>query len=209
MNAQQPYENIERLRTGRLLTPRDMDTVGTTLTKVPDFNGYALLLSLPDVHLRHLEQARNKVPIRFTLYPMRTGYMLAVVTIQSGNFQARAAIPLIGEQSLAWLDWCIQNKTLACFVDVPETNQLALLQSPHPFPDAKAMRALVHVPEDLTAEDVLGALVPATLELLKNETLSSYLPGETVDEVQLFVISNVLEGPEYIRTMEDAVGPMH
>jgi hypothetical protein len=67
------------------------------------FDGFMLQVPISDAYVRELEQSGAEPAMRFPLYPLPFGLMLALPTLQAGTFQRRVAVRVVDRKACDWV----------------------------------------------------------------------------------------------------------
>jgi hypothetical protein len=109
-----------------------------------DRDEYLLELKVSDAYLFHFEQpGPTKIGVRFHLFPLPSGVMLAVPTIQIGGIQTRVAVPLFDKKSMAWARWCLGSKKVTWLLDCGEKHKVVSLSISQNFLEAHELLELI------------------------------------------------------------------
>ena len=113
-----------------LLTPHRLREELATLKQKPMRDGYALMTSLPDAAVRCLESRLIPHNAGLSLYETRGGRACALLLVQAGPMLLRILVPLGTTDARSWLLEGLNRGFYLVVVDVPEVDQLTLVQAP-------------------------------------------------------------------------------
>lgn len=182
-----------RVGTAKLLDPTAVRALAHTLKQLPQLDGFGLLVNLTDRDLRRLEHS-NPARLRFPIYPLACGVMLAVPTLQVGEFQLRVAVPLFDAKACAWANWCIEAQRVRWLLDVDETNQTAVADMPQEFPLIPAVKRLIAKSrQDADIAHLAREMVTAAAALVEDDAIASCIEKVAVRDVRLAVVGDFAE----------------
>lgn len=194
MNTNEAFRIAQPIGGAELLGPAEVHALGLTLKQRPELGGYGLRVNLTDEDLCRFEQPAAPRGLRFPIYPMPCGVMLAVPTLQVGELQLRIAVPLFDAKACAWVNWCIQSQRVRWLFDVDETHQTAMADMQQEFPDESMVRGLIRQSrQDVDIVYLARNMASATMALVEDEAVASCVEGVHVRDVRLAIVGDFAE----------------
>lgn len=194
MNFADALDLSSRIHLARILSPNHVALAQESLVQRPNLPSYLIQTTLPDRVVKRLElQAASPIWPRFTVFPLPCGAMLAVATVQAGDFQLRTAVPLVDALSYAWLDSYVPHGELRWLIEVPERRQAALVRTLCPPKDVDGLRATLARARTPSAEELVMNLGDACGRLVLPNALDSCSPGVAVKQVHVAMVWPALD----------------
>lgn len=206
MNPTDARDASSRIHLARIQSPARMAREHASLMRRADLPPVFIQTSLPDdVATRLHGQVDSPLWPRFTVFPLDCGPMLAVATVQPGDFQLRTAVPLVDLFAHTWLDTCIARGELVWLVEVPERREPVLVRTLCPFSNVKELRAVLAQARTPSPEDLVINLADACGWLTQPDAVESCAPGVTVHHVHVAMVWRALAQPEMQAVVDAAV----
>ena len=197
-----------RVGGAKLLGPAEVHALGLTLKQRPEFDGFGLRVNLSDTQVRGFERHGARQALRFPVYPLPSGVMLAVPTLQVDNLQVRIAVPLFDDKACNWANWCVKAQKVRWLVDIEEVNQTALVDLEQDFPEPRVVLELIRRSRrDAEMEALACDMVSAVAALAADETIPSCVAGMPVSDVRLGVVGDFAEQFAAREVLERHAGP--
>lgn len=179
-----------RISKARLLSPEESRRESLDMRQRPDLNGYLLHLGLSNALVTKIEEDKLR-GIRFPIYPLRCGVMLAVPTVQAGDLQVRVAVPLIDQKSVDWARDCVLSQRIRWLFEITETRQTALLQVERAFPNAQDAIALIAKSRrEMSSEALTKDMTSMLTVLVHDEAIDSCVKGVVVKDVRVGLVDD-------------------
>lgn len=194
----------EEERKAYLLSPREFQQELDTLKQKPRIERYALITQLPDRVVRSFEDP--KIPQRTALqvYATEADRPCALLQVQSGLILLELLVTLGTDKARTWLAEGLRLEEFVVALEVPETNQLAVVQARLPSQPSAAdlVRAVEEVKTRwaMRTQEEFAALLADVQHLVRVVELrprKSLLPGLSVGETWCAVAPE-LPFPEFL-----------
>lgn len=209
VNPTDALDASSRIHLASIMSPERVKRQHASLVQCPDLPPYLIQTSLPDDVVTRLDrQVDSRVWPRFTVFPLASGPMLAVATVQAGDFQLRTAIPLVDLLAYAWLDTCIEREELAWLVEVPGHRQAMLVRKSCPFSNVENLRALLAQAQTPAPEELVINLATACSSLTQPDIIDSCIPGVAVKHAHVAMVWQALARPEMQAAVDAAVAAL-
>lgn len=207
LNAIDAFQMARRVAGAKLLDPAELHALARTLKQRPELRGYGLRVHLTDEDLCRFEQTGAPRGLRFPIYPMPCGVMLAVPTLQVGELQLRVAVPLFDAKARAWANWCIESQRVRWLFDIDETHQTAMAEMLQEFPDETMVRGLIgQSRQDADIVHLARNMVSATTALVDDDAVASCVEGVEVRDVRLAIVGDFAEQFAARAVLEERAG---
>lgn len=198
----------QRVGGAKLLGPAEVHALGLTLKQRPELGGFGLRVNLSDKQLRSFERHGARQALRFPVYPLPSGVMLAVPTLQVDNLQVRIAVPLFDDKACSWANWCVRAQRVRWLVDIEEVNQTALVDLQQDFPEPRVVLELIERSQrDADMEALARDMVSAVAALAGDDAIPSCVGGMQVRDVKLGVVGDFAEHFAAREVLERHAGP--
>jgi hypothetical protein len=196
---------IPYIREAQVLEPDTTHEAHEILQASHSHDGYLLHIDVSEREAHRLQSKDNEHTFRFPVYPAPSDAMVAVPTIQVGDFQLRIAVPLVDDKTVAWARWCIASKKVSFLFRVKETNKYIGLNVAQEFPESEILLGLIEYSRrDITRDEFAFDMSCMLQPLSEPKTIDSRITGIEISEVCLAVVADLKE-----RFKEDLTQTQH
>jgi hypothetical protein len=185
-------ELAERMVHGTILTPGELQAAAQGLKQRPELNGYAITGWVSEAEAALLEDQQMERGVRFTLYPLPCGVLVAVSTFQAGPMQLRWFVPLVDERPRAWLQWSIAHSTVAALLEVGDGRQVTWCHLPLPFDRRAELEELLAQPITAECADAFTEAAAVNAHFAQDDAVPSCVPGVQVTQVRVVAVCDGL-----------------
>lgn len=164
---------------------------------------YALYLSLPDGSARVFKECEKPVVIDCSVFQMKADFRVALIVMQAESLQARVVVPICDAKSRAWLEQCVMQSSLICFLSAQGTSRYRRFDSDVSFSNADAVLADIRRTEGASGQEVLLAIGSSLPDIAEPGAVPSYISGTAVGEVNVCVVRDFFNTTECLQAVEE------
>lgn len=181
-----------RIVKGRILTPGELHTAASGLKQRPDLTGFALTGWVSEAEAALLESPDATRGVRFQLYPLPCGAIVAVSTLQANELQLRWYVPLIDSRPREWLRWSIAHSTLAALLEIGVGRQVTWCSLPLPFEPRRELEELLATPGNIDCAAAFAEAAMVNGYFAYDDAVSSCVPQVEVKQVRVVSVCDGL-----------------
>lgn len=185
-----------RIHCAGILAPEQMSRYHSSMARRLDPDLYVVRTSLPIEVVSRLEQRASEALVaQFAPFPLPSGPMLAVATLQVDDLQLRTAVPLVDLVAHAWLDERIARRKASWLLQTPARRRPVLVTATCPFPDVGELRACLAQARTPVPEYLVTDLAQACGWLAQRGAIGSCALGTAVRQVHVAMVWRALSEP--------------
>lgn len=184
------------LSLGWLLTPKEFSQDCLTLVQRPLYDGWALAAQMPDALVRMMQSPLVPNGAGLALMVSQQGVRYPIVTLQSAGLQVRIVLSLADVATREWLRAVTAAGSITVALEVPETNQIAVVDMPCKVRSRKEVEEFIRGHVELDRQTLLADAAYMLRGLAHMDATPSIIPRFKTQEVRLVAAIEMGSGRE-------------
>lgn len=168
---------------------------------------YALYLSLPESSVRLFKEIERPVVWDLAVFQMKADFRVAFLVLQAESLQVRVVIPLCDEKSRLWIDHCVMQSRITCFIAEQDSSRYRRFDSLLILPDAESLLNSVFQCSTASAFEMLLAISSSLRSIAEPASVPSYIPDTAVEQVNVYIVRDFFNIDECLEAMEEFKRP--
>lgn len=173
---------------GWLLTPGEFARDCLAMKQRPHFDAWSLATQLPDETVRVLQSPLVPKASKVDVMASEQGILYPVITLQSAALQMRLLLSLASSFTQEWLRAVTTSGTVHISLEIPETNQVAVVSMPCTLRAGAAVESLIRECKVVDHEAFVRDAAEAARHLADLEAMPSLIPGFRTQDLRLVLV---------------------